>query len=128
MGSDPHTRVDSRFDAGSTRVKPAAHVVELPHVTSKPASRVADFVMLTKPRLNLLVLMTTLTGLYLAAPDGVPPAILLHTLIGTALVAGGAAALNQAWERETDALMQRTQVRPVAAGRMRVSEGAWFGA
>ena len=117
MGSDPQ----------STHMKPAAHAVPLPSVASKPAHRATDFVMLTKPRLNLLVLMTTLTGLYLAAPEGVAPAILFHTLVGTALVAGGAAALNQAWERDTDALMQRTRVRPVAAGRMRVGEGAWFG-
>ena len=62
----------------------------------------ADFVSLTKPRLNLLVLVTTLAGLYLASPAGVPVALLLHTLVGTALVAGGAAALNQVWERDTD--------------------------
>jgi protoheme IX farnesyltransferase len=108
-------------------VKPAAHAVPLPPVAARPAQRVVDFVILTKPRLNLLVLLTTLTGLYLAAPEGVPAAIVLHTLVGTALVAGGAAALNQAWERETDALMQRTRVRPVASGRMRVGEGALFG-
>lgn len=118
-------------------MKPAAHAAAMPQVrptagaalaTERPAHRAADFVTLVKPRLNLLVLVTTLTGLYLAAPEGVAPAILLHTLLGTALVAGGAAALNQALERETDALMRRTRLRPVAAGRMRVGEGARFGA
>jgi heme o synthase len=88
---------------------------------------VGDFVTLTKPRLNLLVLVTTLAGVYLAAPEGVPLPLLLHTLVGTALVAGGAAALNQAWERDTDARMRRTSGRPLPAGRLRVSDGAWFG-
>jgi protoheme IX farnesyltransferase len=89
--------------------------------------RISDYVALTKPRLNLLVLVTTLAGLYLASPSGVPAAILVHTLVGTALVAGGAAALNQAWERQTDSLMRRTRIRPVPAGRLTVAEGSWFG-
>ena len=89
--------------------------------------RPADFLTLTKPRLNLLVLMTTLGGLYLAAPDGVPLDLLFHTLVGTALVAGGAAALNQVWERKTDSLMRRTATRPLPGGRLDVAEGAWFG-
>ena len=89
--------------------------------------RLADFITLAKPRLNLLVLVTTAAGLYLAAPEGVPSGVLLHTLVGTALVAGGAAALNQVWERHTDALMRRTRRRPVASGRLRPPEGAWFG-
>ena len=92
----------------------------------KPASRAADFVALTKPRLNVLVLVTALAGLYLAAPDGLPAALVLHTLVGTALVAGGAAALNQVWERDIDALMARTRTRPVPSGRLRVSESLWF--
>ena len=89
--------------------------------------RLADFITLAKPRLNLLVLVTTAAGLYLASPEGVPSSVLLHTLIGTALVAGGAAALNQVWERHTDALMRRTQRRPVASGRLRSPEGWGFG-
>jgi protoheme IX farnesyltransferase len=93
----------------------------------KPAHRSADFVTLTKPRLNFLVLFTTLAGMYIGAPEGVPAAILLHGLVGTALVAGGAAALNQVWERETDGLMRRTQTRPIPGGRLRASDGAMFG-
>jgi heme o synthase len=86
-----------------------------------------DFVELTKPRLNLLVLLTTLGGVYLGSPAGVPFTVLFHTLVGTALVAGGAAALNQVWERESDALMRRTRTRPLPAGRMGVVEGTTFG-
>jgi protoheme IX farnesyltransferase len=91
------------------------------------AGRASDFLTLTKPRLNLLVLITTLGGLYLASPSGVPLTLMLHTLVGTALVAGGAAALNQAWERNTDARMRRTAGRPLPKGRLRVRDGAWFG-
>lgn len=90
--------------------------------------RAADFFTLTKPRLNLLVLITTLAGLYLGDPAGVSIRVLVHTLVGTALVAGGAAALNQVWERRTDSLMKRTSHRPIPAGRLGVVEGAWFGA
>lgn len=91
------------------------------------SDRAFDFVALTKPRLNLLVLLTTVAGLYLASPNGVALALLAHTLIGTALVAGGAAALNQVWERETDRRMRRTSGRPLPRGRVGVSEGTWFG-
>ena len=90
-------------------------------------ARYWDYIALTKPRLNLLVLATTLAGVYLAAPDGVASMTLLHTLVGTALVAGGASALNQVWERDTDRLMRRTRSRPLPAGRLGVAEGTWFG-
>jgi protoheme IX farnesyltransferase len=89
---------------------------------------VGDLFTLTKPRLNLLALLTTLAGLHLAAPNGVPLALVVHTLVGSALVAGGAAALNQVLEHRTDALMRRTSRRPVASGRLGVPESAWFGA
>jgi protoheme IX farnesyltransferase len=114
-------------------------VLEVPIVpvarvaTTAPVARVAasrrssDFLALTKPRLNLLVLLTTLGGLYLGAPDGVAPVLLFHTLIGTALVAGGASALNQVWERDTDGLMRRTRTRPVPDGRLQAAEGLRFG-
>jgi protoheme IX farnesyltransferase len=101
----------------------AAHVTAV--ATTQP--RVTDFVALTKPRLNLLVLVTTLAGVYLAEPSGVSFALVLHTLVGTAFVAGGAAALNQVWERHTDALMRRTRNRPLPAGRLGAAQGAWAG-
>jgi protoheme IX farnesyltransferase len=110
--------------AGTEAFAPiAGHIGE----TAIPARRSADFLALTKPRLNLLVLMTTLGGLYLAAPDGVPLDVLFHTLVGTALVAGGAAALNQVWERKTDRLMRRTASRPLPGGRLDAAQGTWFG-
>ena len=91
------------------------------------AERALDFFALTKPRLNLLVLVTTLAGLYLASPEGVALVLAINTLVGTALVAGGAAALNQVWERDTDKLMNRTRTRPLPQGRLGVAEGTWFG-
>ncbi|HEU5255469.1 MAG TPA: heme o synthase [Vicinamibacterales bacterium] len=94
---------------------------------AKRAQRTADFVTLTKPRLNFLVLITTLGGMYIAAPDGVALPVLFHALVGTALVAGGASALNQVWERDTDGLMRRTRRRPIPGGRLRAVDGAWFG-
>ena len=112
----------------STHLVNGASVPAADHVHSVARShRALDFLALTKPRLNLLVLITTLAGLYLASPDGVAVALAVHTLIGTALVAGGAAALNQVWERETDRRMRRTSGRPVPRGRVRVAEGSWFG-
>ena len=96
-------------------------------VAAEVHGRTSDFLALTKPRLNLLVLLTTLAGLYLAAPDGIAPVMLLHTLVGTALVAGGASALNQVWERDTDGLMRRTQTRPLPGGRLLPVEGTRFG-
>ena len=104
-------------------MKPAADTFP---VSVAHGSRLVDYVALTKPRLNLLVIVTAIAGLYLATPEGVPASILLHTLIGTALVAGGAAAFNQVWERDTDRLMKRTQGRPVPSGRMSATEGIWF--
>jgi protoheme IX farnesyltransferase len=94
---------------------------------AQPAHRMADFITLAKPRLNLLVVFTTAAGLYLASPNGVALSVLLHTLMGTALIAGGAAALNQVLERDTDALMRRTRTRPIASGRLRPSQGLLFG-
>ena len=107
-----------------------AHVAEaasVPAAKTVSERRALDLLALTKPRLNLLVLITTLGGLYLAAPGGVPLLLLVHTLVGTALVAGGAAALNQVWERETDARMRRTSGRPLPSGRLNLAEAAWFG-
>jgi protoheme IX farnesyltransferase len=92
------------------------------------STRFADFLSLTKPRLNLLVLVTTIVAYYLGAREGAPFSELLHTVVGTALVAGGASALNQIWEKRTDALMRRTRLRPIPALRLSSAEGLRFGA
>ena len=73
---------------------------------------------LFKARLTTLVLLTTLVGFYLGQRGGMNGWLLLHTLVGTGLLACGAAALNQYLERDFDALMQRTADRPLPAGRV----------
>ena len=87
----------------------------------------ADFAELVKARLTLLVLLTTAVGFYLGAPRPIDYVALFHVVFGTAAAAGGAAALNQWWERKLDALMHRTRMRPVPAGRMRPGEALLLG-
>jgi protoheme IX farnesyltransferase len=89
---------------------------------------VRDLMELVKARLTLLVLLTTAVGFYLGAEGPVNWSALLHTVFGTAAAAAGAAALNQWWEHKLDAMMERTQSRPVPAGRMRPTEALVVGA
>jgi protoheme IX farnesyltransferase len=100
-----------------------------PHATArvKSPTRFGDYVTLTKPRLNFLVLLTVAAAYSLGAPASATLIDLVHTLLGTFLVAGGAAALNQVWERSTDRLMRRTAQRPMADMRMSIAEGTMFG-
>ena len=95
-------------------------------VSEKPRF-VSDLVELVKARLTLLVLLTTAVGFYLGAEGSINFVELLHTVFGTALAAAGAAALNQWWEHKLDALMQRTQSRPLPAGRMRPRDALLIG-
>ena len=97
----------------------------VPFAWAAAPSRLADFLALTKPRLNFLVVATTLAGYYLGASE-FDPATLLHTVVGTALVAGGAAAFNEIIERDTDGLMRRTRTRPLPDHRMSVATATWF--
>jgi heme o synthase len=89
---------------------------------------IGDLFELVKARLTLLVLLTTAVGFYLGAEGPINWSALLHTVLGTAAAATGAAALNQWWEHKLDALMQRTRLRPVPAGRMRPIEALVIGA
>lgn len=90
--------------------------------------RVADLLALTKPRLNSLVVATAGVGYYLGAGAAADLTAALHVLAGSALVAGGAAAFNQVAERDIDEVMQRTRLRPMAAGRLTPVEGRLFAA
>jgi heme o synthase len=91
-------------------------------------SRVSDWIALAKVRVNTLVVATTAGGFYMASRDPLDLQALLIACAGTGLVAGGAAAFNQVAERDLDALMTRTQSRPVAAHRLSVTEGRVVGA
>jgi len=87
-------------------------------------SRLADVLILAKVRVNALVVATTGGGYYMAAPATIDPVSIGLTCVGTALVASGAAAINQVSEHDLDKLMDRTRMRPVADGRMSRSEGS----
>ncbi len=88
---------------------------------------VAVYADLIKARLTLLVLLTTLVGFYVGVRGPMDFALMLHTLLGTALVASGAAALNQLLEREHDAKMRRTATRPLPSGRLQPVTVMLFG-
>ena len=90
------------------------------------ASRTADYIILAKPRLNLLVVASTMLGYAMGGGRISDVPLMALTFIGTALVATGASAFNQVIERTTDARMQRTRLRPVADGRLNPSEGLVF--
>jgi protoheme IX farnesyltransferase len=77
--------------------------------------------------MNVVVLLTTLAGYYLATRQSIQLSGLLLTLMGTALAAAGASVLNQVMERDLDALMPRTADRPIPAGRVRASDALYFG-
>jgi heme o synthase len=107
----------------TARVSPQAVVVAEPRERRRVA---ADLIALTKPRVVLMVLVTTVVGYYVGltgAPDYVR---LVHLLIGTMLAAGGTLALNQYWERDVDARMDRTRVRPLPDGRLSPLEALMF--
>ena len=89
-----------------------AAAIALPDV--KRATGVGDYLALTKPRLNFLVVATSAAGYYLGATGSVDMVSMAEAVVGTALVAGGAAVLNQLYERDTDALMRAPSV-PIGA-------------
>jgi protoheme IX farnesyltransferase len=90
-------------------------------------SKFRDYYILTKPEVNLLILMTTSAGYYLASRAPVNIVGLVNTLIGTLLVASGTATLNQWMERIWDGQMRRTAKRPLPAGRVSAREAFGFG-
>src|ERR1700756_4844233 len=90
-------------------------------------SKLRDYYTLTKPEVNLLILMTTSAGYYLASRGPLRVAGLVNTLAGTLLVASGTATLNQWMERVWDGKMRRTASRPLPSGRMTSREALLFG-
>ena len=90
-------------------------------------SNAASYIALTKPRILPLVLFSGLPALVLAAGGWPPPALILATLLGTAFSAAAANSLNSYLEREQDALMERTQLRPLPAGAIRPGPALFFG-
>jgi heme o synthase len=85
-----------------------------------------DYVELCKPRVVALMLLTVVVGMYLATPGWVPLSLLSTSLLGIGFCAGSAAAINHLVDKRIDAIMARTKKRPVARGRISVSEAFWF--
>ena len=98
-----------------------------PHASKTITSKLRDYYTLTKPEVNLLILMTTSAGYYLGSQGPLRPGRLFFTLVGTLLVASGTATLNQLTERLYDAQMRRTANRPLVSGRLSTKEACWFG-
>ena len=91
------------------------------------AARSRDYVALAKPRLNLLVVASTLVGYAMGYGEPLGFVRVLGLLLGTGFVAGGASAFNQVLERDLDALMRRTRGRPLPDQRLQPIEGVLFG-
>src|ERR1700684_3876794 len=93
-----------------------------------------DYIALTKPRITWLILMSTGVGYFFGlkraffnpVTGAADWALLIHTLIGTGLIASGTAALNQWYERDADLLMRRTSARPLPSGKMPAPRARWL--
>ncbi len=112
------------------RVRCASELVAQVQRRTAIYDAVADYWTLTKPEINFLIVIATFTGFYLgrAGRFGESPFLpLIHTLLGTLLVASGTGTLNQYIERRFDARMRRTARRPLAAGRIPPASALWFG-
>jgi protoheme IX farnesyltransferase len=107
--------------------KAAVPEQELAQVISPAKGWFAVYADLVKARLTLLVLLTTLVGFYVGWVGPMNYVLMFHALLGTALVASGAAALNQLLEREYDARMRRTAGRPLPSGRLQPVTVMLFG-
>lgn len=90
-------------------------------------SRVTDFRTLLKPGISVFVTVTAAAGYLFGAAGGIDIAAFVALLAGTALTAGGSGALNHVWERKPDALMRRTQNRPIPSGRIRAGVALAYG-
>jgi len=86
-----------------------------------------DYIELTKPRITWLILMSTAVGYFFGHSGAWEIWSVLHTLLGTALIASGTAALNQWYEREADFKMRRTAGRPIPSGRLTPGRALNFG-
>lgn len=104
------------------RRKPAADAV-----SHREPSVFSSYVTLAKPRITMMVVVTVWVGFMLGAKAGWDWLTLLAALAGAALSCMGASALNQVYERDTDALMHRTQDRPMPTGRVSVKAGLIYG-
>src|ERR1044072_8730859 len=105
----------------ASRANSAAAAAALPVASERSGTRqlVADLVALTKPKVQSLLLLTTVTTMLVAGSPSI--ALIIATCIGGYLSAGGAGAVNHWFDRDIDAQMARTATRPIPAGRIDVA-------
>ena len=115
--SSPERRTGSRAKSASRAAEPSRGALEI----------VRDYIILTKPRIISMLLLTTVATMFVADPSGPALSTILWTMLGGYLAAGGAGAINHYLERESDARMARTSGRPIASGRIDPSHGLAFG-
>ncbi len=96
-------------------------------ISLRPANTVAPYLIMMKPKLTLLSVLTALAGAYLASQGSLKYILIVHTFIGTALIGGCAGVLNHFIERQYDALMKRTEHRPIPSGLVQPAEALYFG-
>jgi heme o synthase len=100
-------------------------VTALPIERQRARSLLGDYLVLSKARIVMMVLITTAAGYWLGGAS-FEPLLFLHLMVGTALVAGGTNALNQVWERDLDARMARTRRRPLPSANLGVRHALIF--
>ena len=96
-------------------------------VSRSTMSRLSAYSILVKPDVTFLVILTTMAGFYLGAVGPVDPLRMFNAIFGATLVAAGTAALNQYFERSSDAKMRRTSARPLPLGALPAMEAFTFG-
>jgi protoheme IX farnesyltransferase len=127
-------RSEDQSPAGtiSTTVEAQSKAISLSPPQSRAGGRdlviavIRDYITLTKPRIISLLLVTTVTTMFVANPD-VALATILWTMLGGYLAAGGAGAINHYIDRDRDARMARTRSRPLVSGRIEPIHGLVFG-
>jgi protoheme IX farnesyltransferase len=126
MRSEFETSGTLAFDSAGQRISPALSVEH--SIRRGRVTKLADYATLMKPELTLLSVITALGGFYLGAAESFSITKFIHVFLGTLFVGGGVGALNQFIEREHDALMRRTENRPLPSGRVLPIEALVFGA
>jgi protoheme IX farnesyltransferase len=127
MSCRPLEQGDAGLAAGSAATSDLLSSAA-PSVFGLLRARLADYCALGKLRIAAMVLLVTAAGFCMAGPGPADLGLLLHTLLGTGLVAFSANALNQWLERDLDARMERTRDRPIPAGRISPHEALALGA
>lgn len=107
--------------------EPFAADAPIVHDTPSIVGRLQTYLELTKPRITTFILMSAGVGYVSGLAGSIEWTVLFHLLLGTALLASGTAALNQWYERDSDAMMHRTQERPIPSGRLSAAQAFWFG-